>query len=263
MNKTSNLEKLYYRSKSRIKNFGEVFTPEKYVEDMLNLLSKDKEDLWSDEETSFFEPCCGHGNIVISIYKRRLTAIYKKAMFQGICDATFYSVANSINTLWAIDIDYKNIENCRSRVLSVTLDFLKTQLKINNDFDLLVKKKDFFAHILSAIKWHISENETLSALSNPQDAKANANLTKTGAKWFVQNGHHQLNFNLTWAAFFHSCQANNTIPLEYERSVRFVESITSGKVRGFEDFDFAKAVIENSPAQGSVCKPSQSLSVGA
>ncbi|WP_338636523.1 hypothetical protein [Spirobacillus cienkowskii] len=257
------LENLYYRSKSRIKDFGEVFTPEKYVEDMLNLLSKDTNDLWFDEETVFFEPCCGHGNIVISIYKRRLTAIYKKALFQGICDAAFYSVANSINTLWAIDIDYKNIENCRSRVLSVILDFLKTQLKVNNDFDLLARKKDFFAHILSAIKWHISENETLSALSNPQDAKANANLTKAGAKWFVQNGHHQLNFNLTWAAFFHSCQVNKTIPLEYQRSLRFIEAIFSAKIRGFEDFEFAKSVIEMTKTQQPVRKLSETLPAGA
>lgn len=36
------IEELSHRSKERIKNLGEVFTPESYVEDMLSLLAKDK-----------------------------------------------------------------------------------------------------------------------------------------------------------------------------------------------------------------------------
>ena len=68
MSNIVDLEKLFHRSKDRIKDLGEVFTPESYVEDMLNLLSKDKRGLWSDEDVTFFEPCAGHGNIVLPIY---------------------------------------------------------------------------------------------------------------------------------------------------------------------------------------------------
>lgn len=164
MSNIVDLKNLFHRSKERIKDLGEVFTPESYVEDMLNLLAKDKRGLWSDEGVSFFEPCCGHGNIVLSIYKRRLDSIYRKALQQGVREAAYYTVANALNTLWAIDIDPKNVENCRSRVLSATLDFLKTKLEIKSNTVLLSKKRDFFAHVLSAIKWHIDENETLSAL---------------------------------------------------------------------------------------------------
>ncbi|WP_415064372.1 hypothetical protein [Bdellovibrio sp.] len=265
MSSILDLEKLFHRSKERIKDLGEVFTPELYVEEMLNLLAKDKRDLWSDEEISFFEPCSGHGNIVLPIYKRRLEGIYKKAMARGIknSEATFYAVANALNTLWAIDIDPKNIENCRSRVLSATLDFLKTKLEIKSDAILFSKKRDFFAHVLSAIKWHIDENETLSALSNPENAKASANLTKAGAKWFSQNGHHPMDFDLSWVNFYESCEASKTIPLEYERSVRFIDSVISGKLRGFDDYEFAKAVIEITKPQDTARKPSRSLSVGA
>lgn len=266
MSNIVDLEKLFHRSKDRIKDLGEVFTPESYVEDMLNLLSKDKRGLWSDEEISFFEPCSGHGNIVLPIYKRRLEGIYKKATAQGLGktnEAPFYAVANALNTLWAIDIDPKNVENCRSRVLSATLDFLKTKLEIKSDTILFSKKRDFFAHILSAIKWHIDENETLSALSNPENAKASANLTKVGAKWFSQNGHQLMDFDLSWVNFYESCEASKTIPLEYERSLRFIDAILSGKLRGFDDYEFAKAVIEITKPQDTARKPSRSLSVGA
>ena len=119
------IEKLSHRNKSRIKNLGEVFTPEKYVDKMLDLLAKDKRGIWSNEEIAFFEPCAGHGNIVLPIYKRRLEGIYKKSVAKGIRDASYYAVSNALNTLWAIDIDQKNVDDCRSRVLLVTFDFHK------------------------------------------------------------------------------------------------------------------------------------------
>lgn len=265
MSNIVDLEKLFHRSKDRIRDLGEVFTPDSYVEEMLNLLAKDKRGLWSDEEISFFEPCSGHGNIVLPIYKRRLDGIYKKASSQGMKsnEAAWYAVANALNTLWAIDIDEKNVENCRSRVLSATLEFLKNKLDIRNDVALLSKKRDFFAHVMSAIKWHIDVNETLSALSKAETAKASANLTRSGEKWFSQNGHNQMNFDLTWVRFYESCESTKTIPLEFERSLRLVDGILAGKVRGLEDFEFAKAVIVIETNQEIIRKPSRSLSVGA
>lgn len=261
------LENLFHRSKDRIKDLGEVFTPELYVEDMLNLLAKDKPGLWSDEDISFFEPCSGHGNIVLPIYKRRLEGMYKKAVAQRLsgksADAPYYAVANALHTLWAIDIDSKNVENCRSRVLSATLEFVKTKLDITSDLVLLSHKRSFFAHVLSAIKWHIHENETLSALSTPENAQASANLTHAGSKWFSQNGHHPLDFDLSWVKFYESCEASNTVPLEYERSLRFLDGIISGKLRGFEDFEFAKAVIDITKPRKTLRTLSRSLSVGA
>jgi hypothetical protein len=248
MSNIVDLEKLFHRSKDRIRDLGEVFTPDSYVEEMLSLLAKDKRGLWSDEEISFFEPCSGHGNIVLPIYRRRLDGIYKKAVSQGLsnktAEAPYYAVANALNTLWAIDIDPKNVENCRSRVLSATLDFLKEKLETKNDSNLFSKKRDFFAHVLSAIKWHIDENETLSALSKPENAKAIANLTKSGATWFSRNGHQPMDFDLSWVNFYESCESSKTIPLEYERSLRFIDAVLTGKLRGFEDYEFAKAVIE-------------------
>lgn len=240
MNTILDLEKLSHRSRSRIKDLGEVFTPESYVEDMLDLLAKSKKGMWSDEELSFFEPCAGHGNIVTAIFKRRLDGLYKKAAAQGMCDAAYFAVANSINSIWAIDVDPKNIENCRSRVLAATFDFLKRKTDTSNISQIITAKADFFAHVLSAIKWHIEVNETLSALSDKSSAKSSSNLTKVGGRWFTQNGHQPLDFNLTWATFFKSCKTNKTIPMEYERSLRFVESISCGKLRGFDDFEFAK-----------------------
>lgn len=246
------LEKLYHRSKRRIKDLGEVFTPEAYVENMLDLLAKNKRGIWSDETISFFEPCAGHGNIAIAIYKRRLDGIYKKAIANGNNEAPYYATANALNTLWAIDIDHENVENCRSRILATTLLFLKDKLKIDCDKKLFSSNPDFFAHILSAIKWHIEVNETMSALSDSDSARSKADLTKSGSNWFAQNGHHQLDFDLTWVSFYEECEGANTVPIEFERSSRFVEGIISGRLRGLDDYGFAKIVVNNAPPKESI-----------
>lgn len=243
MSNIVDLEKLSHRSKDRIKDLGEVFTPEAYVEDMLNLLAKEKRGLWSDEDISFFEPCCGHGNIVLAIYRKRLEGIYKKSLSHGNSEAAYYAVANALNTLWAIDIDSKNVENCRSRVLFATLEFLKEKTNVKNNHTLIAKKNDFFVHIVSAIKWHISENETLSALSTSEASKTKANLTKAGTKWFSKNGHKELDFDLTWTNYFESCESSKVVPLEYKKAVKFMECVSTGKLKYTQDFEFAKVAI--------------------
>lgn len=139
-----------HRSRERIRDLGEVFTPEKYVQKMLSMI-EDKD--WSNDQTVFFEPTCGHGNIVIPIFKRRLDALFKKAQTEGKKNSAFYVVANALNTMWAIDIDSENVENCRARLLVISLNFLKEATGIKSNYILIQKNQDFFAHVLCALRW--------------------------------------------------------------------------------------------------------------
>ncbi len=231
-----------HRSKKRIKIFGEVFTPDLCINDMLNLLCQENKDLWDNEENVFFEPCCGHGNIVIQMYEKRMSAIYENAITKKIHDPAYYAVANAINTLWAIDIDSENINICRQRVLLTTLEFLSNKLDTEY-FDILKTKQKFIAHLLCAINWHIHENEALSALSNEATAKENANKTKVGKKWFLKNGYLPINFNLNWASYFKECEMKNSIPIDYERSLCFIKNLLAKKLNGYKDFEFAKQIL--------------------
>jgi len=237
-------ENLFHRSKTRIKNLGEVFTPKHYVDDMLALLSKGNPHIWDDEGIAFFEPTCGHGNIVISIYKKRLEAIYKKAVANGDRDPAYRAVANAINTLWAIDIDSKNISQCRARILITTVEFLREKIGFKSKFCIIEKRADFIAHLLCAIKWHIFESEALSALSDNHSAKASAQKTKAGDKWFSQNGHRPINFELGWTNYFENCKKEQSIPLLFKRAHRFVMNVLSAKSNDLNDFDFAKYLLD-------------------
>lgn len=233
----------YHRTRNRIRVLGEVFTPEQYVENMLDLIATRKSKLWSDENVSFFEPCCGHGNIVLPIFKRRLSSFLKKAEPTLKEEAPFYAVANAINTLWAIDIDIKNVEDCQRRLLHASMDFILEHIHEENFKKVLRKKSDFFAHFLAAVRWHIVQNEAISALSTTEQSAAIASITKTGKLWLSKNGHNPLDFKFDWCTYFRECQFNDTIPLDYERALRFIKAAEKGIVRGFEDFSFAKDVI--------------------
>lgn len=249
MNNIVELSSLFHRSKDRILELGEVFTPEQYVDGMLELLSAGKRNFWNNEELNFFEPTCGHGNIVISIYKRRLEALFKKAENNNQKNPAHYAVSNALNTVWAIDIDSKNIQNCRTRLLVVSMEFLKAKTNLKTDYQLIQKHQNFFAHIISALRWQIHENECLSALAQPTTAPYQSRQTRIGAKWFETNKHREIDFDLSWATYFRSCEKEKVAPLDFERSQRFITQLLDGTVRGFGEFDFAKFIISDKPTK--------------
>lgn len=251
MSNVVDLNKLFHRSKVRILELGEVFTPEQFAEDMLELVSKGKKNFWSNEELVFFEPTCGHGNIVQSVYRRRLNAFYKKAMTNDTKNPHLYAIANAMNTLWAIDIDSKNVEHTRSRILWQTLDFLKKELEIESEITIIQKNQKFFSHFFCALLWQVHENEALSSLASERDAY----MTKTGAKWLSSNKHKPINFDLTWTTYFSECEAQKITPLHLERSKKFLDSLLSGISRGYSEFEFAKFILPNASQDKSKQAP--------
>ncbi len=230
----------HHRSRKRIRDLGEVFTPEKYAQEMLDMLDKS---VWGNVNTVFFEPTCGHGNFVIAIIQRQLKAFFKKASKSKVRKSHFYSVANTLNNLWAIDVDRKNIDFCRSRVWSIVFNFLLDNEKRGLRTSIFIdKNKDFLAHILSCIKYQIHENEALSCLEDdPIKAKEASNKTNVSRKWFKKNKHRPIDFKLSWCEYFKNLKKSKPIPIEYKRSMKFIDSFEKNiKNNRFKDFNFAK-----------------------
>jgi len=244
MEKATCVNLLFHRSRQRIRALGEVFTPESYVDEMLAMLAKSTPGAWSDTGISFFEPTCGHGNIVVAILRKRLDSIFKKSLTGSAKEAAFYAVANALNTLWAIDIDPKNVTQCRARVFSVIVEFLKEKSGSGDLTTLVKRNQDFIAHILCAVKWHITENEALSALSGTATkAAVSASQTRYGEKWFKSKGHSPLVFEKTWASSFEESANRGAISAEFARATRFIKQIVDGTGRASTDFNFANILI--------------------
>jgi len=248
-------EKLFHRSRKRIRELGEVFTPEAYVTDMLKLISQNNKGLWSSENVCFFEPCCGHGNIVSLLYKKRLDGLYKKAQRKGIQSPALFAIANAVNTLWAIDIDAQNIVQCKTRLLAISLAFIKEKMNFSDVQSVIVFDPEFFAHLLCAINWHIVENDTLSCLSEEKSAQANACKTLTGQQWFMKNGYQPINFEKSWINHFTKQQVSNLRPFVYKQAARFIKNLLDGKTNHDKVFEFADFI--NYEHKSAVKRPSQ------
>lgn len=62
------------KSKQRVSDHGEVFTPAWMVEAMLNLVKGETERI----DSRFLEPACGDGNFLRQILRRKLAAIMEQ-----------------------------------------------------------------------------------------------------------------------------------------------------------------------------------------
>ena len=69
------------KSKARVADHGEVFTPSWLVEKMLDLVKTETERI----DARFLEPACGSGNFLVPVLQRKLAAVdsrYKKNEFE-------------------------------------------------------------------------------------------------------------------------------------------------------------------------------------
>jgi type I restriction-modification system DNA methylase subunit len=62
------------KSKQRIADHGEVFTPAWMVEAMLDLVKEESERI----DSRFLEPACGSGNFLVRVLQRKLAAVELK-----------------------------------------------------------------------------------------------------------------------------------------------------------------------------------------
>jgi hypothetical protein len=87
------------RSKERVQQLGEVFTPDFLVQEMLNALPKE---VWEDPDKNWLEPTFGSGNFVIAVIKRRLS------LGQDLMQV--------LNTTWGFEIMEDNVLECHTRI---------------------------------------------------------------------------------------------------------------------------------------------------
>ena len=59
------------KSKQRVTDHGEVFTPPWMVEAMLDLVEDETERI----DARFLEPACGSGNFLVAVLRRKLAAV--------------------------------------------------------------------------------------------------------------------------------------------------------------------------------------------
>lgn len=64
------------KTKERVRQHGEVFTAEREVMAMMDLVKEDA----SNIDSTFFEPACGDGNFLAEILSRKMRSVFKIAL---------------------------------------------------------------------------------------------------------------------------------------------------------------------------------------
>lgn len=106
------------KSKQRVADHGEVFTPPWMVEAMLDLVKGETERI----DARFLEPACGSGNFLVPIVRRKLAAVqlkYGSADFER----RHYALL-ALMCVYGIELLADNIAECRANVLEVFDEYL-------------------------------------------------------------------------------------------------------------------------------------------
>ena len=106
------------KTRQRVADHGEVFTPTWMVESMLNLVNDESERI----DSRFLEPACGSGNFLNAVLLRKLKTVeikYGKSAFEK----RNYALI-SLMCIYGIELLPDNVEECRENLLQIFDDYL-------------------------------------------------------------------------------------------------------------------------------------------
>lgn len=129
------------KSKERVRERGEVFTAEREVKAMCDLVKDETERI----DSRFLEPACGDGNFLAEILTRKLEVVkrkYKKSTLDYEKNAVL-----AISSVYGVDIMQDNVLACRERLFKLWDKEYKA-----------VCKKDCNDQTREAVKFILSKN---------------------------------------------------------------------------------------------------------
>src|ERR1700689_3885743 len=106
------------KSKDRVADHGEVFTPVWLVAAMLDLVKDETERI----DSRFLEPACGNGNFLVQVLRRKLASVelkYGKSDFER----RHYALLG-LMCIYGIELLADNIAECRANVLEALAECL-------------------------------------------------------------------------------------------------------------------------------------------
>lgn len=106
-------------NKQKVKEFGEVFTPDSIVCDMLKLVNNELKDKSYEEyiSTTYLEPSCGDGQFLIRILAQKMERIPKDATVEE----KKLLLVKALCSIYGVDIQEEHVDSARKRMLDVAM----------------------------------------------------------------------------------------------------------------------------------------------
>ena len=128
------------KSRQRVKHLAEVFTADREVQAMLDLIPEHQ---YRNPLSTWLEPACGNGNFLIAILQRKL-AYRPEGMGADI------HALQALSSLYGIDIAPDNVEEAKDRLF----DLLDTHIHTED-------KQAFLAHVRDILNTNIIHGDSL------------------------------------------------------------------------------------------------------
>lgn len=156
------------KSRERVQDVGEVFTNEREVNAMLDMVKSETGRI----DSRFLEPACGNGNFLAEVLRRKLAVVasrYRKSPTEYMRYAFV-----SVSSVYGVDIMADNVAECRERLYGIVEDEAKRAIRGAVD-----------AAFLDSIRFLLSKNILCGDALTLKDANG---APITFAEWSVVTG---------------------------------------------------------------------------
>ena len=200
------------KSKERVKEHGEVFTAEREVKAMCDLVKDETERI----DSRFLEPACGDGNFLAEILTRKLEVVkrkYKKSTLDYEKNAVL-----AISSVYGVDIMQDNVHACRDRLFNLWDKEYKS-----------VCKKDCNDQTREAVKFILTKNIVCGNALTLKCVDENGNETDEPivfSEWACITGFQMQRQDYTFA---HLLEMNNEEKQTKKQQSMFDEKEDEGK----------------------------------
>lgn len=155
------------KSKQRVQDHGEVFTNEREVNAMLDMVKSETERI----ESRFLEPACGNGNFLAEVLRRKLAVVAQQ--YRRSPDDYMRYAFVAVSSLYGVDILEDNAGECRQRLYGI----------VEAEAKRAIKKPD--ALFLEAIRFLLHTNILCGDALTLKDSEGNP---ITFAEWSLVTG---------------------------------------------------------------------------
>jgi hypothetical protein len=149
---TNTLPATLIKSKKRVADHGEVFTPDWLVEKMFDLVKGESERI----ESRFLEPACGSGNFLREILNRKLAAVERKYGKQPFNKKLW--ALQALACCYGIELLEDNIAECRANMLEIFAAYLGID-----------EKDDFYRAASHVLSLNLIHGDAMTMKTVPRD----------------------------------------------------------------------------------------------
>jgi hypothetical protein len=110
-----------FKTRQRVADHAEVFTPSWMVEAMLDLVKDETERI----DSRFLEPACGSGNFLVQILRRKLAAVERK-FGKSDFERRHYALL-AVMCVYGMELLADNIAECRANMLEILAEYLNLE----------------------------------------------------------------------------------------------------------------------------------------